>query len=260
VSGQREAPLGDRRLTRVGLGTNRLTDTDDNHAFLRGAVEAGLNFIDTAHLYTDGSSERTIGNALAPFADDLVVATKGGYEPGDGRPDVLRTQLEQSFESLQATTIHLYYLHRVDPQTPLEESLSVLSEFRDAGRIEHVGLSAVTVEQIERGREVVPIAAVQNEYHLGDRSHDEVVDYCEREGLLFVPYFPLRAEPAAVREVAAQRGVAPQQVVVAWLLRRSPAVLPIPGTLSPEHLRENLGALELELTDEEFERIGSPAG
>jgi pyridoxine 4-dehydrogenase len=228
----RTATLGNYSFDRIGLGTNRLTDRPENHEFLRDAVEAGLRFIDTAHLYSGGESERAIGAALAPYPDELVVATKGGYRPGSGRPDRLRGELEESFERLRTDTIVLYYLHRVDPEVPLEESLSVLREYHDAGRIEHVGVSDVSVDQIERARAVVPIAAVQNEYNLAERRYEDVVDYCEREGLLFVPYYPLHG-PGSTRDK------------LAWLLDRSPCIVPIPGTLSLEHLKGNLAALDV---------------
>jgi pyridoxine 4-dehydrogenase len=227
----RTAALGDYSFERIGLGTNRLTDTPEHLEFLRGAVETGLRFIDTAHLYAGGESERAIGAALAPFPDDLVVATKGGYRPGSGRPDRLRAELEESFERLRTATIALYYLHRVDPEVQLEESLGVLREYHDAGRIEHVGVSDVNVDQIERARSVVPIAAVQNEYNLAERRYEDVVDFCEREGLLFVPYYPLHG-PGSTRDK------------LAWLLERSPCIVPIPGTLSLEHLKANLAALD----------------
>jgi len=252
---ERHAQLGDRRLSRVGLGTNRLQDAPDHHAFLREAVEAGLDFIDTAHLYTSGQSEASIGAALAPFPDELTVATKGGYRPGEGKPDVLRAQVEESLRRLRTERIALYYLHRVDPETPLENSLGVLAELREKGTIEHIGLSAVGVEEIERARKVVPIAAVQNEYHPGDRSSDPVIEYCEREGVVFVPYYPLASVPPAAEEIAAEHGATPYQVILAWHLGRSPVVAPIPGTLSAGHLRENLAALELTLTDEEWARL-----
>jgi pyridoxine 4-dehydrogenase len=229
----RTASLGDYSFERIGLGTNRLSDTPENHEFLRGAVEAGLRFIDTAHLYASGESERAIGAALAPFPDDLVVATKGGYRPGSGRPDRLRAELEESFKRLRTDTITLYYLHRVDPEVPLEESLSVLREYHDAGRIEHVGVSDVRVDQIERARAVVPIAAVQNQYNLAERRYEDVVDYCEREGLLFVPYYPLHG-PGSSRDK------------LTWLLERSPCIVPIPGTLSLEHLKANLAVLDVD--------------
>jgi aryl-alcohol dehydrogenase-like predicted oxidoreductase len=252
----RTIQLGDRTVTRVGLGTNRLTDTPANRAFLRGAVDAGIELIDTAHLYTGGASESTIGAALAPFPDNLVVATKGGYHPGEGSSERLREQLDQSFERLRTDTIALYYLHRVDPQTPFEETLGVLAEYREAGRIEQVGLSEVGVAQIEAARAVCPIAAVQNEYNLGARQWDAVIDHCAGEGIVFVPFYPLHdADGPAVREIAERLGATPHQVALAWLLRRSPATAPIPGTLSIDHVRENLAALDLELSDDDYERL-----
>jgi len=249
----RTITLGGRAFTRVGLGTNRLTDTEENRAFLRDAVAAGLQFIDSAHLYTDGASETTIGNALAPFADDVLVATKGSYKGGGN--DRLRTELGQSVKRLQADVIDLYYLHRVDPETPLEASMDLLREFVELGRIGHVGLSEVSVEEIERARSIVPIAAVQNEYSLDERKHEEVIDHCEREGIVFVPFFPLRGSSPQLGEIAARHEATENQIKIAWLLKRSPAMAPIPGTLSLEHLKENLAALEIELSDEEYEAL-----
>jgi pyridoxine 4-dehydrogenase len=252
----RTATIGHRQLNRIGLGTNRLTDTAENRDFLRGVAEAGVDVIDTAHLYTGGASERTIGSALAPFPDDLVVATKGGYEPGSGRPEVLRAELEESFERLSTDTIALYYLHRVDPDVPIEKSLGVLAEYRDAGRIRHVGVSEVSVEQIERARAVVPVAAVQNEYNLAERKHEDVVDFCERENILFVPFYPLQhAGRAPLEEIANRYDATPEQIMLAWLLKRSPSIVPIPGTLSLEHLKTNLAALDLELADEDYAKL-----
>jgi pyridoxine 4-dehydrogenase len=251
------ATLGERRFKRIGLGTNRLTDRPENHDFLRRAVQAGLDFIDTAQLYTGGESERSIGEALAPFGDDLVVATKGGYEPGSGRPERLRAELEASFESLRTDTIPLFYLHRVDPEVPLEESLGVLREYHDAGRIEHIGISKVNVGEIERARSVVPIAAVQNEHNLADRHYEDVIDFCEQEGILFVPYFPLHGPSGgALGEIASRYAATEEQIVLAWLLKRSEAIVPIPGTLSLDHLNANLAALDIELSDEDYARLG----
>ena len=196
-------------LPRIGLGTNRLTTEREHVDFVREAVAAGVRHVDTAHLYSGGDSERAIGEALADVRDDVLVATKGGYRPGEGRPEVLRSQIERSIGSLRTNAIGLYYLHRVDPETPLEESLGEIRAHVDRGAIRHVGVSEVGIEQIERARKVVQIAAVQNRYNLGDRRHDEVIGHCERE----------------------------------------PVVLPIPGTLSIEHLRENLAALEFDLGD-----------
>jgi len=248
--------LGDVELTRIGLGTNRLRNTPENVAFLRAAVAAGVNLVDTAHSYTGGDSEATIGAALSPVPEGVVVATKGGYARGEGRPEVLRAQIEDSLRRLRTDTIALYYLHRIDPETPIEESLGALAEYRDAGKIRHVGLSQVGIEQIERARRVVPIAAVQNQYNLSAREYEDVVDYCAGEGIVFVPYFPLRGDGGpALREIAERHGATTEQITLAWLLKRSPATAPIPGTLSLEHLKENLGALEIELADDELEAL-----
>jgi aryl-alcohol dehydrogenase-like predicted oxidoreductase len=250
------AKLGDTEIVRIGLGTNRLSHTPEHVAFVREAVAAGVNMIDTAYLYVGGESEATIGEALSPVPEGVVVATKGGYRPGEGRPAVLRAQIEESLRRLRTDSIALYYLHRVDPQTPLEESLAVIAEFRDRGQIRHVGVSDVGIEEIERARQVVPIAAVQNLYNLGDRRHEDVIDHCAEEGILFVPYYPLgNNRPPAVSAIAERHGATPTQIVLAWLLRRSPAMVPIPGTLSLEHVKENLAALKIELTDEEFEAL-----
>jgi pyridoxine 4-dehydrogenase len=216
-------------VPRVGLGTNRLTTAPEHVAFIREAVAAGVRHIDTAHLYSGGESERAIGEALAAVSEEVLVATKGAYRAGEGRPEVLRDQIEQSLSSLRTDAIGLYYLHRVDPETPLEESLGEIKAHVDRGAIRHVGISEVGVDEIERARQVVPIAAVQNRFNVEDRGHDEVVDYCEREEIAFVPYYPL----GGAGDPASQ---------LAWLLRRSPVILPIPGTLSIEHLRANLAA------------------
>ena len=169
---------------------------------------------------------------------------------------MLRSQIEASLRRLRTDTIALYYLHRVDRETPLEESLGAIKEYRDSGKIRHVGLSQVGVAQIERAREVVPIAAVQNHYNLSERKYEDVVDYCARERIVFVPYFPLHGRGGgALAGMAKRRSVTPTQLALAWLLRRSPTTLPIPGTLSVEHLRENLAALEIELSEAEFQAL-----
>ena len=245
--------VGETEVARIGLGTNRLTYTRENIAFIREAVAAGVGLIDTAHLYTGGQSEETIG--AAQVQDGRIVATKGGFRPGEGHPERLRAQIEESLSRLQTESIELYYLHRPDPETPLEESLGAIKEYVDAGKIRHVGVSEVTVEQLERARQLVPITAVQNHYNLAERTWDDVVDHCAGKGIVFVPFFPLRADDGRADEIAERRGVTPTQVKLAWLLRRSPTMLPIPGTLSLEHLKENLAALELELSDEEFEAL-----
>jgi pyridoxine 4-dehydrogenase len=255
----RTIALGHRRLNRIGLGTNRLTNTAQNRSFLEAAISAGVNLLDTAHLYGGGESEGAIGMALAPFADDLVVATKGGYHPGGGT-EGLRRELETSLERLRTDAIALYYLHRVDPDVPLEETMSVLKEYRDAGRITHVGLSEVSVEQIQRARSVVAIAAIQNEYNLSERGSDDVVDFCTCESIIFVPFYPLHGDKSpVVTEIARRHDATPSQIRLAWLLHRSPVMLPIPGTLSLEHLKENLAALEIELSAGDFERLSAGA-
>ena len=249
--------LGDIEVARIGLGTNRLTKTPGNVELIRAAIAAGVQMIDTAHSYTGGQSEETIGEATSPLADGCIVATKGGGGgPGSGRPEVLRAELEQSLVRLRTARIPLYYLHRVDPQTPIEESLAVIKEYVDRGSVRHVGISEVGIDQIERARRVVPIAAVQNRYHLSERKYDAVIDYCAAEGIVFVPFFPLRGDGGApLAEVARRHRVTAQQITLAWLLRRSPAMLPIPGTLSLDHVKQNLAALTIELTDAEFEAL-----
>ena len=250
--------LGDAEVARIGLGTNRLTDTSANVAFVTEAVAAGVGMIDTAYTYTGGQSEQTIGAAGSSARDGWVVATKGGGSgPGSGNPEILQAEIEESLRRLCADSIGLYYLHRPDPETPLEESLSAIKQHRDSGKIRQVGVSNVSIDEIERARGVVPIAAVQNHYSLAERKHEPVVEYCERENIVFVPYFPLRdVGGRALAEIADRHGATPAQIALAWLLRRSPAMFPIPGTLSLDHLKENLAALEIELTDEEFEALG----
>jgi aryl-alcohol dehydrogenase-like predicted oxidoreductase len=241
-------------VARVGLGTNRLTKTKDNIDFIKAAVSAGVQMIDTAHVYTGGQSEETIGEALTPIPEGCIVATKGGVRGAS--PEMLRADIEQSLRRLEVNRIDLYYLHRVDPETPLGESLSTIKEYWDGGKIVLVGLSNVSIQQIERARLVVPIAAVQNQFNISDRRHDDVVDYCANEGIVFVPYSPLRVEAGPVlSEIAKRLRATPQQVMLAWLLRRSPAMLPIPGTLSLDHLKENLAASRLDLTDQDFKTL-----
>jgi pyridoxine 4-dehydrogenase len=241
--------------TRIGLGTNRLANTRKNVAFIRDAVAAGVAVIDTAHTYQGGASEQTIGEALSELPERCVVGTKGGWD-GAG-PDTLKDELQESLRRLRTETIDLYYLHRVDPKTPIEESLGALAELQQAGKIRDVGVSNVDLEQLERARGVVPIAAVQNHYSLVERASDDVVDHCAREGITFVPYFPLRhlSRGGKLAETAEQHGATTSQVALAWLLRRSSTMLPIPGTLSLDHLRENLAAQRLELSEDELSAL-----
>jgi aryl-alcohol dehydrogenase-like predicted oxidoreductase len=246
--------IAETEVPRIGLGTNRLTNTPEHVEFVRAAVATGVGMIDSAHLYSGGDSEEAIGAALAPPPPGCLVATKGGYN--GARPEVLRAEIEQSLRRLRTDAIRLYYLHRVDPEVPLERSLAVIAEYRERGAIAHVGISAVGVEEIERAREVVAIAAVQNHYSLTERGSEDVVDHCAAEGIPFVPYFPLRrSRSRALDRIAERRGASPAQIALAWLLHRSPTMLPIPGTLSLAHLRENLAALEIELSDDELDEL-----
>jgi pyridoxine 4-dehydrogenase len=252
VNAPRKLRLGEIEVVRIGLGTNRLTRTPEHVAFVKEAVAAGVNVIDTAHTYTGGQSEQTIGAALSPIPDDCIVETKGGWN--GARPEVLRAEIEESLRRLGTESIDLYYLHRPDPETPLEESLGAIKEYRDSGKIRHVGVSNVGIDEIERARQVVPIAAVQNRSNLSERTYDDVVDYCAREGLVFLAYFPLHGDGGpAVANIAERHGATPAQIALAWLLRRSPTMLPIPGTRSVEHVRENLAALDIELSEAEFQ-------
>ena len=258
---------------RMGFGAMRLTgegiwgepeDPEEARAVLRRAVELGVNFIDTADSYGPKVSERLIGETLYPYPEDLVIGTKGGLvRPGpgrwktDGRPEHLREACEGSLKRLKVERIVLYQLHRIDSSVPVEEQLGTLAELREEGKIQHVGLSEVGVEEIEQAREIVPIATVQNRYSLTDRGSEDVLDFCEREGIGFIPWFPLArgdlARPGGpLDEIAARRDATPGQVALAWLLARSPVMLPIPGTSSVEHLEENLAAVELRLSDEEL--------
>ncbi len=241
-------------VARIGMGTNRLANTSKNIAFIKAAVAAGVQLIDTAHLYTGGQSEETIGAALSPMPENVVVATKGGFNGGS--PAVIRSEIDESLRRLRARSIALYYLHRVDPNVPIETSIGAIKEYVDRGVIRNVGVSQVTVEQIERARKVMPIAAVQQWYSLSERKYDAEVDYCTREGIPFVPFYPLRgAEGRALEELARRIGATTRQVALAWLLKRSPVMLPIPGTLSLAHLEENLAAQHIELSDEDFEAL-----
>ena len=244
----RTIQLAGAEVARIGLGTNRLTNTQKNVDFIRAATQAGAQLIDTAHLYTGGQSEDSIG-AAAP--DGVVVATKGGFN--GGAPDTIRAEIKESLRKLRVKSIALYYLHRVDPNVPIEESLGAIKEAADEGSIKHVGLSQVGVEQIESARKVVDVAAVQHMFNLGDRQNDPVVDYCTRERIPFVAFYPLHnVNGRAIDDIARKHRATPNQIALAWILRRSEVMVAIPGTLSLDHLKENLGALDIELTDQEF--------
>jgi pyridoxine 4-dehydrogenase len=256
--------IGDFTVSRMGLGTNRITEAPEAVKLLRQAVSMEINFIDTAHSYAGGASERTIGKTLAPYPDGRVVATKGGY--ADARREVLRAELEQSLQRLQTDQIDLYQLHRV-AVAPLEESVSALKEFQDEGLVRHIGLSEVSVEQIKRARAIAVIVSVQNEYNVLARQHEGVLDYCTAEGIAFIPWFPLGGLSGGAQKLAtmlaptaSRYGVSGSQLALAWLLKRSPQILPIPGTLSVEHLKANLRATEAVLSDQDFVAISALGG
>jgi aryl-alcohol dehydrogenase-like predicted oxidoreductase len=234
---------------------------------LRRVLELGVNFIDTAESYGPELSERLIAEALHPYPDDLVIATKGGLprtDDGgwypDGRPEHLRESCEESLRRLRLDRIDLYQLHRVDPNVPLEESVGAVAQLRAEGKVRHVGLSNVSEEQLDRAREIVPIVSTQNRYSVGEPDDDALVDRCERDGLAYLPWRPLAggrvAESSGPWErVAGAHGATAAQISLAWLLHRSPAMLPIPGTNSIEHLEENVAAARIQLTAEEFDAL-----
>jgi len=269
---------GDLTVHRMGFGSMRLTgdgvwgdppDREEAKGVLRRAVELGVNLIDTADSYGPEVAERLIGEALAPYPDGLVVATKGGLVRGgpgdwsaDCRPEHLKEACEGSLRRLRVDRIDVYQLHTVDRLIPLAESVGALAELREEGKIRHVGLSNVNVEQLEEARSIVPVVSVQNRYSLSDRGHESVLEACEREGLGFIPWFPLAAGRAArgegaVERVARENDVAPVQLALAWLLARSPVMLPIPGTSSVEHLEENVAAAALKLEQSEFDALAA---
>jgi pyridoxine 4-dehydrogenase len=262
---------GELTVNRLGYGAMRITgegvwgppkDRAGAIAVLRRAIELGINFIDTADSYGPYISEELIAEALAPYPKDLVIATKGGWNrPGpnqwthDATPAHLRQAVEGSLKRLRLDRIDVYQLHVPDPVVPLQASIEALCNMQSEGKIRFVALSNVTVEHIERARKILPIVSVQNRYSFADREWDHVVDYCERNGIAFIPWFPLGAGTVAGRlleRIAKARHVKPIQVALAWLLKRSPMMLPIPGTSSIAHLEENVQAASLQLTEEDF--------
>jgi aryl-alcohol dehydrogenase-like predicted oxidoreductase len=272
---------GDLEVHRLGYGAMQLTgkgiwgeprDRDECLRVLRRAVELGVDFIDTADSYGPYVSEDLIREALHPYPDNLVIATKGGLVrtgPGEwhpvGRPMYLRQEVEMSLRRLGLERIDLYQLHRVDPQTPLEDSLGELAKLQAEGKIRHVGVSEVDVATLGQMRDVVDVVTVQNLFNLADQHHADVVDYCEQAGIGFIPWFPLAtgklAQPGGPLDtVAQQHGSSPSQLALAWLLRRSRVMLPIPGTSSVAHLEENCAAAEIALSDEEFAALSAAAG
>jgi pyridoxine 4-dehydrogenase len=267
---------GDLEVNRLGYGTMQLTgdgvwgepdDRDEAIAVLRRAVEAGVNFIDTADSYGPNVAEELIHEALHPYPDDLVIATKAGLTrggPGDwqpvGRPEYLRQQCELSLRRLGLDTIDLFQLHRIDEKVPLEDQVGELAKMQEEGKIRHIGLSEVGVDQLEDAQKHATIASVQNLFNLTSRDAEPLLDHCTEKGIGFIPWFPLATgkllkEGGPLAEIAADTGAEPSQLALAWLLRRSPVMLPIPGTSSVDHLDQNLGAADLELTDEQFEAL-----
>lgn len=267
---------GDIPVHRLGFGAMRITgngvwgppkDHEESLAVLRRAVELGVNLIDTAESYGPHVSEELIAEALYPYPKDLVIATKGGLErtgpnqwPVNGRPERLRKGLEGSLRRLRLERIDLWQLHRIDPDVPEDDQFGTIREFQREGKILHAGLSEVTVEQIERARKFFDVVSVQNRYNLADREWESVLDYCHRENIGFIPWFPLQTGKLAgdggtLPKIAKRLDATPAQIALAWLLKRSKVMLPIPGTSKVEHLEENIGGAGIELTDEEFGSI-----
>ncbi|MDQ1596661.1 MAG: pyridoxine 4-dehydrogenase [Microbacteriaceae bacterium] len=271
---------GDLRVNRLGFGSMQLTgagvwgdprDPDEAVRVLRRAVDLGVNLIDTADAYGPFVAERLIKQALHPYPDDLVIATKAGFtRPGpgswvpDGRPAHLREAVESSLTNLEVGRIDLLQLHRVDPRVTLEDQIGTLKALQDEGKIRHIGLSEVTVAQLEAASKIVPIVTVQNLYNLTNRSSGDLLDHATRAGIGFIPWFPLATgalagQHSALARLSYRLGATPSQLALAWLLRRSPVMLPIPGTSSVIHLEDNVGAAEIELSDADFEAIAAAA-
>jgi len=271
---------GNMSVNRLGYGAMRITgkgiwgepkDPETAKKVLRRAVELGVNFIDTADSYGPEVSERLIGEALAPYAKGVVVATKAGLTRQGpdkwlavGRPEYLQQEVEMSLRRLKLERLDLWQLHRIDPKVPVEESLGIIKKLQEQGKIRHVGLSEVKPHEIDQARKVVDIVSVQNQYNLGDRKHEDVLEYCEKHKLAFIPWFPVAAgklaQPGGKLDAAAKRhGATVSQLSLAWLLHRSPVMLPIPGTSSIEHLEENTAAASVKLSDAEWKDIEDSA-
>lgn len=266
---------GQLEINRLGYGAMQLTgtgvfgevaDRENAKKVLQAAVAAGVNFIDTAEAYGPKLNESLIADALHPYREDLVIATKGGFQrPGpnqwvpNGDPAFIRENIEGSLERLKVDTIDLWQLHRFDPKIPVEETLAPVAEAVQAGKIRYVGLSEVNIEQIEQAQKVLPIVSVQNLYNLGNRQWESVLDYTTEKSLAFIPWFPLASGPDTLAEkiskIAEKYNATTAQIALAWLLKRADNILLIPGTKSVQHLEENLAAGEIELTDEEFDQL-----
>jgi pyridoxine 4-dehydrogenase len=273
--------IGDRRVRRLGFGAMRITgpgiwgppaDHDEAIAVLRRAVELGVNLIDTADSYGPHVSEELIAEALHPYPEGLMIATKGGLQrtgpgqwPRDGRPEHLREACEGSLRRLRLEAIDLYQHHSPDKKVPYEESIGALKELQEEGKIRHIGVSNVDVDHLERARELVEVVSVQDRFNLTDRQWQEVLERCEELGIAFLPWAPVSAGELAapggpVDRIDSLHHSTPAQVALAWLLARSDVMVPIPGTSSVEHLEENLAAAELELTDAERDELEAAAG
>ena len=271
---------GDLTINRLGFGAMRITGSgiwgepqnpEEAKRVLKRAVELGVNFIDTADSYGPEVSERLIGEALYPYAKGVIIATKGGLTrqgPNKwlpvGRPEYLQQQVELSLRRLRLERIDLYQLHRIDPKVPVEESLGVLATLQKQGKIRHIGLSEVSVEEIERAQKTAKIVSVQNKYNLTDRAHESVLQYSEKNKLAFIPWFPVAAgklaEPGGLLErFAKQHNATVAQLSIAWLLHHSPVMIPIPGTSSVKHLEENVASKDIRLSPDEWQQIESAA-
>ena len=268
--------LADLDVNRIGYGAMRVIEDPDiwgppkdkanAHRVLKRAYELGANFIDTAESYGPHYSEISIAEALHPYPKDLLIATKCGLVrprkerwDEDGRPEKLRKDLEGSLQRLQLERIDLYQLHAPDPKVPFEDQVGTLARFQKEGKVRHVGLSNVTVKQLDAARKIVPIVSVQNRYNLGDRQSEDVLKACERLGIAFLPWYPLgdgsSLRNAKVKALAQKVGATPSQVVLAWLLKKSPVMLPIPGTNDLAHLEENVAAAKLQLSEADFRSL-----
>jgi pyridoxine 4-dehydrogenase len=264
---------GDLPVRRLGFGAMRLVgpgtwgppaDRPEAERVLRRAVELGVTFIDTAEAYGPEINEAMIGEVLSPYRAELVIGTKGGLAmpgPGkwgpDGRPEKIRADLEGSLRRLRLDRIDLYQLHMPDPKVPYEETVGVLADLQRAGKIRHVGVSNVSAALLAKARSIATIVSVQNRYNIADRGSNEVLDICERDGIAFLPYAPLNKTAGfeALEQTARKYGATPAQIAIAWLLRRSPVMLPIPGTSSVAHLEENLGAAAIALSDDDVAQL-----
>ena len=272
---------GELEVNRLGYGAMRITgrgiwgepdDPEEARGVLRRCVELGINLIDTADSYGPEVSERLIGETLAPYPDGMVIATKAGLvRPGpndwrpNGRPEHIRQAIEGSLSRLKLDTIDLYQLHRIDPEVPVEESLGAMSDLVNEGKVRFVGLSEVGVDELRQAQRLAPIASVQNRYNLTDRGSEDVLEACEADGIAFIPWFPLASGTLSrpggpVDEIASNHDATPGQIALAWLLRRSPVMLPIPGTSSVGHLEENVAAVSIELSSDEYAELSEVSG